>query len=226
MSYGDHRFPFGDRSRKAVPAAELRPLSAGAPSRQGLLRLRHVRQALPGFDRRHRRQRAGLRASAPHQGDPRAGRAACSTPRIFTTTSIRARWRSASPRASGLERVFFSNSGTESMEGALKMARSHGTQDRIRRNIEFVSLENSFHGRTFGALSITGQEKYRRDFEPLLPGVHFVPRNDIDRARTGGQRSHRGDHARAGSGRGRHLSRCPPSTSARRASWPIATTRC
>jgi acetylornithine/N-succinyldiaminopimelate aminotransferase len=79
--------------------------------------------------------------------------------------------------ASGLQRTFFCNSGTEAMEAALKMARAHG------RNIspdkyEFVALDNSFHGRTFGALSITGQPKYREPFEPLLPGVKFVPRND------------------------------------------------
>ena len=81
-------------------------------------------------------------------------------------------------RASGLDRVFFANSGTESMEGALKMARSHGRKiDPEKYHI--ISLDNSFHGRTLGALSVTGQEKYRRDFEPLLPGVHFVPRNDI-----------------------------------------------
>src|SRR6266404_5162178 len=81
-------------------------------------------------------------------------------------------------RASGLDRVFFSNSGTESMEGALKMARAYGRKTGPEK-YQIVSLENSFHGRTFGALSITGQEKYRRDFEPLLTGVHFVPRNDI-----------------------------------------------
>ena len=81
-------------------------------------------------------------------------------------------------RASGLDRMFFSNSGAESIEGALKMARSHGRKISPDK-IEFISLENSFHGRTFGALSITGQEKYRRDFQPLLSGVHFVPRNDI-----------------------------------------------
>jgi predicted acetylornithine/succinylornithine family transaminase len=80
-------------------------------------------------------------------------------------------------RASGLDRVFFCNSGTEAMEGALKMARAHGRKIDSQK-IEFVALENSFHGRTFGALSITGQEKYRRDFEPLLSGVHFVHRND------------------------------------------------
>ncbi|HWZ32848.1 MAG TPA: aspartate aminotransferase family protein [Bryobacteraceae bacterium] len=81
-------------------------------------------------------------------------------------------------RASGLDRVFFCNSGTEAMEGALKMARSHGRKVDSQK-IEVIALENSFHGRTFGALSITGQEKYRRDFEPLMTGVHFVHRNDI-----------------------------------------------
>jgi acetylornithine/N-succinyldiaminopimelate aminotransferase len=81
-------------------------------------------------------------------------------------------------KASGLARCFFSNSGTESMEGALKMARGHGRRIDPEK-FELIAVENSFHGRTFGALSITGQEKYRRDFEPLLTGVHFVPRNDI-----------------------------------------------
>ena len=81
-------------------------------------------------------------------------------------------------KASGLDRVFFCNSGTEAMEGALKMARSHGRKISPAKH-HVIALENSFHGRTLGALSITGQEKYRRDFEPLLAGVHFVPRNDI-----------------------------------------------
>lgn len=80
-------------------------------------------------------------------------------------------------RASGLDRIFFCNSGTESVEGALKMARAHGRAVHPEK-IEFIALDNSFHGRTFGALSVTGQEKYRRDFQPLLSGVHFVPRND------------------------------------------------
>ncbi len=80
--------------------------------------------------------------------------------------------------ASGLNRVFFCNSGAEAMEGALKMARSHGRKIDPEK-IEVIALDNSFHGRTFGALSITGQEKYRRDFEPLMPGVRFVHRNDI-----------------------------------------------
>ncbi len=81
-------------------------------------------------------------------------------------------------KISGLQRSFFCNSGTEAMEGALKMIRSHGNSVSAAKT-EIVSLENSFHGRTLGAISITGQPKYRKDFEPLLPGARFVPRNDI-----------------------------------------------
>lgn len=81
-------------------------------------------------------------------------------------------------RASQLPRVFFCNSGTEANEAALKMAKAHGRKISPEK-IELVALENSFHGRTIGALSVTGQESYRRNFEPLVPGVRFVPRNDI-----------------------------------------------
>lgn len=79
---------------------------------------------------------------------------------------------------SGLARSFFCNSGTEAMEAALKMARSHGRRISPEK-YEVISLDNSFHGRTLGALSVTGQAKYRQDFEPLLPGVRFIPRNDL-----------------------------------------------
>jgi acetylornithine/N-succinyldiaminopimelate aminotransferase len=79
---------------------------------------------------------------------------------------------------SGLARVFFSNTGTESVEGALKMAKAHGRAISHEKQ-EIISLENSFHGRSLGALSVTGQPKYRQDFEPLLPGVRFVPPNDV-----------------------------------------------
>src|ERR1700691_20959 len=79
---------------------------------------------------------------------------------------------------SGLQRTFFTNSGAEAMEGALKMIRSHGNHSGTGKH-EIVSLENSFHGRTLGALSITGQAKYRQDFEPLLTGARFVPANDV-----------------------------------------------
>jgi predicted acetylornithine/succinylornithine family transaminase len=79
---------------------------------------------------------------------------------------------------SGLQRSFFANSGTEAMEGALKMVRAHGNRINAGK-FEILTLENSFHGRTLGALSITGQPKYRQDFEPLLPGVKFLPQNDV-----------------------------------------------
>jgi predicted acetylornithine/succinylornithine family transaminase len=81
-------------------------------------------------------------------------------------------------RISGLQRAFFCNSGAESMEAALKIVRAHGRRLSAEK-IEILALENSFHGRTLGALSITGQQKYRRDFEPLLPGVRFLPFNDV-----------------------------------------------
>lgn len=79
---------------------------------------------------------------------------------------------------SGLQRTFFANSGTEAMEGAIKMIRSHGHAISPSK-YEIVSLENSFHGRSTGALALTGQPKYRKDFEPLLPGVKYVPKQDI-----------------------------------------------
>jgi acetylornithine/N-succinyldiaminopimelate aminotransferase len=81
-------------------------------------------------------------------------------------------------QVSGLQRTFFCNSGTEAMECALKMVKSHGSKIHPDK-YEIISVENSFHGRTIGALSVTGQPKYRKDFEPLVPGVKFVPANDI-----------------------------------------------
>src|SRR5581483_772172 len=80
---------------------------------------------------------------------------------------------------SGLHRVFFSNSGTEAIEGAIKLARA-AAQGGEAGKCGLVALEGSFHGRTFGALSLTGQAKYRAKFEPLLPGVNFIGRNDVE----------------------------------------------
>src|SRR5207248_7490126 len=78
---------------------------------------------------------------------------------------------------SGLARAFFANTGTEAVEGALKMAHSHG-RGTDPEKFEVIALDNSFHGRTMGALAVTGQAKYRQDFEPLMPGVKFVAAND------------------------------------------------
>ena len=80
---------------------------------------------------------------------------------------------------SGLDRAFFSNSGGEAMECALKAVRSHGRSLNPRK-IRLVALENSFHGRSFGALAVTGHPQYRRLFEPLHPEVTFVAPNDED----------------------------------------------
>lgn len=78
------------------------------------------------------------------------------------------------------DRVFFCNSGTEANEGALKLARIYMKNKYGKERYEFISAYNSFHGRTFGSLSVTGQEKYHHGFEPLLKGIKFVPFNDPD----------------------------------------------
>src|SRR4029077_13612063 len=85
---------------------------------------------------------------------------------------------------SGLDRVFFSNSGTEAIEGALKLARLYGrtpeeTSATPAKKHRILAMENSFHGRTLGAVSVTSTEKYRLPFAPLVPGVEFVRYNDV-----------------------------------------------
>jgi len=80
--------------------------------------------------------------------------------------------------AAGMSRVFFGNTGTEAVEGALKLARAWQRKQGRESKTEYVALKNSFHGRTMGALSVTEQEKYRTPFEPLVPGVHFVDPGD------------------------------------------------
>lgn len=80
---------------------------------------------------------------------------------------------------SGMDRVFFCNSGTEAVEGALKVARAAARKRGATGKTRILALENSFHGRTMGALSITHTPKYREPFEPLIPGVEFVRVNDV-----------------------------------------------
>jgi acetylornithine/N-succinyldiaminopimelate aminotransferase len=84
---------------------------------------------------------------------------------------------------SGLDRVFFSNSGTEAMEGAIKLARLAGHRAGGEAKSGLVGLQGSYHGRTFGSMSLTGQEKYRKGFEPLLDDVTFVERNNVESLR-------------------------------------------
>jgi acetylornithine/N-succinyldiaminopimelate aminotransferase len=86
-------------------------------------------------------------------------------------------------KISGLQKTFFCNSGTEAWEGALKLARAFArTQNSNGHKAKWrlLALENSFHGRTFGSLATTGQEKYRHPFAPLVPGVGFVAFNDAE----------------------------------------------
>jgi acetylornithine/N-succinyldiaminopimelate aminotransferase len=84
---------------------------------------------------------------------------------------------------SGLQRAFFSNSGTEAIEGSIKLARLAGHRVGGEAKSQLVALQGSYHGRTFGAMSLTGQDKYRKGFEPLLEDVKFVPRNDREALR-------------------------------------------
>ncbi|HEY7354432.1 MAG TPA: aspartate aminotransferase family protein [Terriglobales bacterium] len=86
-------------------------------------------------------------------------------------------------KISGMDRAFFCNSGTEAWEGALKLARAYARANNNnghKAKWRLLALENSFHGRTFGSLATTGQEKYRHPFAPLVPGVNFVAFNDLD----------------------------------------------
>jgi acetylornithine/N-succinyldiaminopimelate aminotransferase len=83
-------------------------------------------------------------------------------------------------KLSGLDRAFFSNSGTEAIEGSIKLARLAGHRVGGDAKSKLVALEGSYHGRTFGALSLTGQEKHRKGFEPMLDDVTFVKQNDIE----------------------------------------------
>lgn len=83
-------------------------------------------------------------------------------------------------KVSGMDRVFFTNSGTEAIEGALKAARRYSYNKYGAQRYEIIAMNHSFHGRSMGALSVTGTEKYRTPFEPLIGGVKFADFNDLD----------------------------------------------
>ena len=83
----------------------------------------------------------------------------------------------------GMAGAFYSTGGSEAVEGALKLARTHGRQQGGSRKHGIVALRGSYHGRTFGSMSVTGQDKYSIDFGPGLPGVHFIDRNNLDALR-------------------------------------------
>lgn len=81
--------------------------------------------------------------------------------------------------ATGMDKVFFANSGTEANEGALKLARKYALMKGYPERSEIISMNKAFHGRSMGALSVTGTKKYREPFEPLISGVSFADYNDL-----------------------------------------------
>lgn len=83
-------------------------------------------------------------------------------------------------KATGLSRVFFTNSGTEAIEGAIKLARKYYYEKNGTNDSQIIAMKDSFHGRSIGALSVTGQPKYQEAFKPLIGGVVFAQYNDLD----------------------------------------------
>lgn len=83
-------------------------------------------------------------------------------------------------KASGMDRVFFTNSGTEAIEGAIKTAKKYAFTRDGHAGHEIIAMNHSFHGRSLGALSVTGNKHYQEPFEPLLPGVKFAEFNNLD----------------------------------------------
>ena len=83
-------------------------------------------------------------------------------------------------KASGLSRVFFTNSGTEAVEGAIKAARKYAWLKDGNTDHEIIAMKHSFHGRSMGALSVTGNTHYQEPFKPLIGGIKFADFNDLD----------------------------------------------
>lgn len=83
-------------------------------------------------------------------------------------------------KVSGMDRIFFTNSGAEAVEGALKAARKYAYLKDGKTDHEIIALNHSFHGRTFGALSVTGNPKYREAFEPMIGNIKFADMNDLE----------------------------------------------
>lgn len=82
--------------------------------------------------------------------------------------------------ASGMDKVFFTNSGTEAVEGAIKAARKYAYLKDGRTDHEIIAMNHSFHGRSYGALSVTGNPKYQEAFKPLIGNIRFADFNDLD----------------------------------------------
>ena len=168
---------------EAVFAGNLQPLSHRVDAGEGRVSLRPRRQALSRLCFWAGGECAGARASADREDDSGAGGEADSRLQsLLPRVSRRAGGEAvhAGRRSSGNARAFFQNSGTEAIEGSIKLARLAGHRAGGEAKSRLVALEGSYHGRTFGALSLTGQEKHRKGFEPMLEEVTFVAQNDVE----------------------------------------------
>lgn len=87
-------------------------------------------------------------------------------------------------KVSQMDKVFFTNSGTEAIEGALKIARRYAYNKDNSHDHEIIAMNHSFHGRSLGALSVTGNNKYQEPFKPLIPGIKFADFNDLESVKT------------------------------------------
>ena len=102
----------------------------------------------------------------------------CHTSNLYYNT-VCGKAAEALKRITKMDRIFFTNSGGESVEGALKAARKYAYKKGTGR-YEFIAMKESFHGRSFGAVSVTGHDAYRKPFGPLVPGVSFAEYNNLD----------------------------------------------
>ncbi len=87
-------------------------------------------------------------------------------------------------KVSGMDKVFFTNSGTEAIEGALKIAKRYAYDKGMAPDYEIIAMKHSFHGRSLGALSVTGNDHYQEPFAPLIPNIKFAEFNNLDSVKT------------------------------------------
>ncbi len=132
---------------------------------------------------------SGIGVNALGYGHPAITKTIAQQSRLLIHTSnlfyheYQAKLAAALTRISGLDRAFFTNSGTEAWEGALKVARAYANEhsgNGREPKWRILALEHAFHGRTFGSLATTHKEKYRAPFAPVVPGVQFVKFNDVE----------------------------------------------
>ena len=104
-----------------------------------------------------------------------------------------------------MDRVFFTNSGTEAIEGAIKLVRKYAYNKDGRTDHEIIAMKHSFHGRSMGALSVTGNDAYQAPFKPLIGGVRFAEYNNLESVKSLYHRPYLRYYLRGTSGRRRNL---------------------